>query len=170
MLNIVFLVMLSMAVLPPMVGVTGNKEQKERKPAKVLKTGAKETISRNFFDDIGGIAVYSYNSESSQLGMPEKRKLIKFNIREPKEIETVLKAFDYEETDARNMLIVPDAYIFFRDSSGNDQNVVQGKIVGGWQFIMLGDNWSELYPITDSGIELLRSKVKPYPKYIKNQP
>lgn len=139
------------------------KQKDSKKSSEIVKVGVRNATSGSFFDDIQGIAVYEYDRHSSLLARPEYQKAIDFNITKPEEIERVLEALDYEETKANNQLVAPTASIFFRNSYGK---IVSGKIVGGWQFLMIGDNWNELYPIPDAGIRVLRSKLKTCPKQL----
>jgi len=107
---------------------------------------------------VTSIAVYAYTDEASKLLKAKNTKYIHPTIKDRGEIELIWQAFKSKPLDGRRLLTMPDAYIFFLDPSGDV--IKSGKIVGGWELLVVNDEWEKCYTIPEKGSKLLQDRMQ----------
>jgi hypothetical protein len=155
MLSTAAFIILSLTVGSGPAGATG---QKVNKASKAVTASARTALSILSSEEVEEIGVYPYDSKFSDLLLIENRRRIEFKIKDDKSIGIILDALNYKERDGSNLFITPTAYVFFRIKDHPDQ-VIEGKIVGGWQFLMLDDDYRQLYPIPEQGSQILKRNL-----------
>lgn len=103
------------------------------------------------------IAVYNYTPEYDNLMTPDKQKTIKFSIVDRSEVALLKDTFEYVPIEGSELGTIPNAVVYLKDSN---QILQRGLIVGAWQFVLLGDNWNELFPLTDDAVKILQKHLK----------
>lgn len=106
------------------------------------------------------IAVYPYHRDYSMLHCDGKG--IRPNITNKQEINLITQAFDNRPINGTEFGTLPNAYVYFKDSGGN---LRQGIVVMAWQYILLDQDMSKLYPLAKQSSQILQRRVGPSSKF-----
>jgi hypothetical protein len=155
MASIILIVGSLLGVLLPAVG--GQVHRAVSLPASTAPGG---TVLLGGFDvgRTAGIAVYPYSVEAASLY--KRKEEIHATITDERSIRNIIDAFDYRPRDGRAMGTVPSGYVYLKDSRGH---VVKLLAVGHWRFLLVGDDWRRLYPLSRKGAKALIDNIREAP-------
>lgn len=100
-----------------------------------------------------GIAVYPYAERYDGLRCDE----IDPRIVSDHDIGSVLDGFKSKSMEGKNLGTRPNAIVYFVD---NFQNITKARVVLAWQYIALGDEWDQLFPLSERAAEILRRNIQ----------
>lgn len=100
-----------------------------------------------------GIAVYPYAELYDGLRCDE----IDPQIVSHQDIGSVLEGFKSKSMEGNNLGTRPNAIVYFVD---NFHNITKARVVLAWQYIALGDDWDQLFPLSGRAGEILRRNIQ----------
>lgn len=100
------------------------------------------------------IAIYDTRTGKNNL-KPEE---INYTITDEKKVDELLNEVDFNSyLDGTNIGSAPNAFMYVRDENGN---VTMYTVLVAWQYLLSGDKWNDLTPISKKGSELIRKNVQ----------
>lgn len=119
----------------------------------ILVNGQQKTPAsqQSAFDinNVTDVAVYQYSRCYGELN----DAAIKFKISNRNKVSEVTREFVFP-VNLGDVGTSPSAYVYLRDSAGH---VAKGRVVLDWDYVVLGNNWDEFYPLTEAGKTVLKA-------------